>query len=291
MAEKILLDTDIGTDIDDALCLAYLLAQPECDLLGITTVTGEPHRRAQMASVLCHAAGRADIPIYPGIARPLLIEQRQAVAQQASAVQAWPHAESFPDGAIEFLRRTIRAHPGEITLLSIGPLTNIGVLFALDPEIPSLLKRLVMMAGIFTNRPAGFGPLEWNAIGDPHASAIVYRARAAVHRSIGLDVTTQVVMPAEQARAHLKGPLLAPVLDFAEIWFQHVGGIMFHDPLAAATIFNESICRFESGQVDIELASPALSGLTHWTPKENGPHQVALQVDADRFFKEFFANF
>lgn len=289
MTEKILLDTDIGTDIDDAVALAYLLSNPNCDLLGITTVTGEPERRAQMASVLCHAAGRADIPIYPGTPRPILVEQHQLTAPQAAAVERWPHAESFPQGqAVEFLRQTIRAHPGEITLLTIGPLTNAGLLFALDPEIPALLKRLVMMAGLFTNSVTGFGPKEWNAYGDPHASAVVYNAPVTVHRSIGLDVTTKVVMGADEVRARFKSPLLAPVLDFAEIWFQHVGGIMFHDPLAAAVIFDETICQYQPGKVEIELASPRLAGFTHWEPDEGGPHQVAVQVEPERFFTELF---
>jgi inosine-uridine nucleoside N-ribohydrolase len=292
MTEKILLDTDIGSDIDDALCLAYLLAHPNCDLLGITTVTGEPDRRAQMASVLTHAAGRADIPIYPGAAAPILLEQRQTTATQAEAVSRWPHAERFPRGeAVDFLRRTIRAHPGEITLLTIGPLTNAGLLFAVDPEIPSLLKGLVMMAGLFTNQVSGFGPLEWNAFGDPHASAVVYCAHVAAHRSVGLDVTTRVVMSADEMRARMQGPLLAPVRDFAEIWFQQWGGIMFHDPLAAAAIFDETICQFTRGQVEIELTSPRLSGFTHWSPDESGPHQVATQVNVERFFSEFFGVF
>jgi inosine-uridine nucleoside N-ribohydrolase len=292
MTEKIILDTDIGSDIDDALCLAYLLSHPGCDLLGITTVTGEPEKRAQMASVLCHAAGREDIPIYPGTSRPILVEQHQLYAQQAEAVQKWPHSQTFSQGqAIEFLRSTIHAHPGEITLLTIGPLTNAGLLFAADPEIASLLKGLVMMAGLFTNQVSGFGPLEWNAFGDPHASAVVYRAPVKIHRSIGLDVTTKVVMSADDARARLKGPLLAPVLDFAEIWFKQWGGIMFHDPLAATTIFNDSICHFDTGQVEIELTSPRLAGFTHWTKKADGQHQVAMHVEPERFFQEFFAHF
>ena len=74
---KILLDTDIGSDIDDSLCLAYLLAQPECDLLGITTVSGEPEKRAMLADVICKHAGRA-VPIYPGIENPILGQQMQS---------------------------------------------------------------------------------------------------------------------------------------------------------------------------------------------------------------------
>ena len=72
MPTKVILDTDIGSDIDDAVCLAYLLAQPECELLGITTVTGEPVARAKMASALCRVAG-VDIPIYPGAPDPLIV--------------------------------------------------------------------------------------------------------------------------------------------------------------------------------------------------------------------------
>ena len=70
MPVKILLDTDIGSDIDDAVCLAYLLAQPDCELLGITTVTGEAVERAKMASALCKVAGK-DVPIYPGVEQPI----------------------------------------------------------------------------------------------------------------------------------------------------------------------------------------------------------------------------
>src|SRR5262245_41630405 len=104
MPTKLLLDTDIGSDIDDAVCLAYLLAQPECDLLGITTVTGEAERRAMMASALCKVAGRS-VPIYPGAEQPLLIPQRQPQATQAVALRKWDHDETFPRGlAVEFLR-------------------------------------------------------------------------------------------------------------------------------------------------------------------------------------------
>ena len=203
MPTKVLLDTDIGSDIDDAVCLAYLLAQPQCDLLGITTVTGEPVERAKMASALCKVAGK-DIPIYPGVEDPMLIPLKQKKAPQASALERWPHETEFPQGeAVEFLRRTIRANPGEVTLLAIGPLTNIGLLFGVDPEIPSLLKSLVLMCGVFTNKLAGVGPREWNAIGDSHATAMVYKAAPPVHRSIGLDVTCQCQMDAAEVREHV----------------------------------------------------------------------------------------
>ncbi|HNW59156.1 MAG TPA: nucleoside hydrolase [bacterium] len=291
MKEKVLLDTDIGMDVDDAVCLAYLLAHPQCDLLGITTVTGEAEKRAMLASVLCRVAGR-DIPIFPGAEDPLLVPQKQKSAPQAAALRRWPHQRRFPEGAaIEFLRTTIRAHPGEITLLAIGPLTNIGLLFAVDPDIPALLKGLVMMGGYFFHRLEGVDPVEWNASGDPHASTIVYRSRVALHRSVGLDVTRNVVLSADQVRQQFRGALLEPVLDYAEIWFKdYYPSITFHDPLAAATLFEPDLCRYRMGTVAIELADAATIGLTHWQEGSiRSPHQVATNVDREAYFRHFYS--
>jgi len=291
MAMKILLDTDIGSDIDDAVCLAYLLANPDCDLLGITTVTGDAENRGRMASALCKVAGK-EVPIHLGAEQPMLIAQKQPNATQAKALTRWPHEVDFPKGgAVEFLRHTIRAHPGEITLLAIGPLTNIAALFTADPEIPKLLKGLVMMCGVFTNKLAGIGPLEWNAMLDPVATAIVYHAGVKIHRSIGLDVTEQVRMAPAEVRQRFQVPLLRPVLDFAEVWFTHRDSITFHDPLAAVTLFDETVCGFERGKVEVELKSERLAGLTHWKADPEGPHEVALKVDQQRFFEKYFSVF
>ncbi len=289
MPTKVILDTDIGSDIDDAVCLAYLLANPACDLLGITTVTADTVARASLASALCKIAGR-NVPIFPGRRESLLTEQKQPNVPQAAALAKWDHETRFPEAqAIDFLRRTIRANPGEVVLLGIGPMSNIAALFAADEEIPKLLKGLVLMCGNFL---ASIPHAEWNALVDPTATAIVYRAAPPYHRSIGLDVTTQVTMPADEVRQRFTAPLLRPVLDFAEVWFKHAGTITFHDPLAAATIFDDTICGFEPGRVEIELKSDRLAGATIWYPKaEGGHHQVATSVQPARFFEHYFGFF
>lgn len=292
MTVKVLLDTDIGSDIDDALALAYLLAQPECELLGITTVSGAVEKRAMLASALCKVAGKA-IPIFPGAELPLLGPTKQPEVPQHAALTRWEHDTDFPRGeAIEFLRRTIRQHPGEVILLAIGPFTNIALLFATDLEIPALLKGLVVMGGVFTNMLAGTGPLEWNAMNDPYATARLYQAAIASHRSIGLDVTCQVKMDAQQFRARCNTPLLRPALDFAEVWFQHMKEVTFHDPLAAATIFDDTICSFKRGTVEVETTSTRLGGFTYWDRNAANPrHEVALQVHPERFFDHYLGVF
>jgi inosine-uridine nucleoside N-ribohydrolase len=287
---KLLVDTDIGNDIDDTVCLAYLLCQKESELMGITTVSGQPVVRAKLASALCKAAGRGDIPIYPGTENPLLITQKQAVAHQSKYLPDWPHETNFQKGgAIEFMRQTIRANPGEVTLLAIGPMTNIALLFAADEEIPRLLKELVLMCGTFTYRYRGKPCLsEWNARCDPHAAAMVYKTPVANIKSIGLDVTSEVTLGKEEITATFNTGLLKTVYAFSGIADGTRDSITFHDPLAAAVIFDKNICTFERGNVEVETQNQRLEGLTYWTPDEKGKNEVALHVDKERFYEHFY---
>ena len=285
---KVLLDTDIGSDVDDAVALAYLLSHPDCELLGITTVTGEADKRAALASVLCKAAGK-DIPIFPGADHPMQGPQRQPIAQQAAALPRWPHETNFPKGqAVDFLANTIRAYPGEVALLTIGPLTNAGLLFSEHPDIPKLLAGLVMMGGNFDETGPEAGRIEWNVAGDPLASDITYRTQVRLHRSLGLNVTQRVMMSADEVRQRFKASLLRPVLDMAEIWFAgFYPFITYHDPLAAATVFEPDLCSYQQGTVTFDKTDKP--GRTIWQPGgPDVPHQVAMTVDADRYFEHFF---
>jgi inosine-uridine nucleoside N-ribohydrolase len=291
--EKILLDTDIGSDLDDSMCLAYLLAQPQCQLLGITTVSGDTVKRAQLASVLCKVAGK-HVPIHAGASNPLIIPDKQPHVGQAFALKRWEHAAKIPKGeAVEFMRQVIRRHPHEVTLLAIGPMTNVALLFSADPEIPSLLKELVIMGGVFDS-----GLLtclsEWNMRCDPHAAAIVFKARVPRHRSIGLDVTFKVQMTVSEVKRRFSKPLLLPVRDFGKLRFKSKNSLVFHDPLAGAVIFDPKICVYQKGLVDVELQSKPLEGLTAWShpkDKNDAVHEVATSVNRARFFKHYFSVF
>ena len=282
----VLFDTDIGSDIDDAVALAYLLRQPRCELLGITTVTGDVQRRAALAEVVCRAAGREDVPIHCGRREPLAYGKGQPSVPQYDAIAGEPHRVDRPEAtAVGFLRDTIRARPGEIVLLTVGPLGNVATLFALDPEIPSLLKGIVSMAGVFFAE----GRREWNVVVDPEAAAIVYAARRRDHASFGLDVTERCRMAADEVERRFVGEPLATVRRMAQKWFEHAEEITFHDPLAAAAIFHPALCTMRSGHVRVLLdADPETSGGTRLDPGE-GADRVADGVDAKAFFEEYFA--
>ena len=147
--EKVLLDTDIGSDIDDAICLSYLLLNHKCELCGVTTVTGEVDKRSMIADYLIEKA-KKKIPVFPGCEIPLIGEQKQKNCPQFEYLEKINYRKSYDKFEwLNFLRKTIRENPNKINLITIGPLTNIGILFKFDPEIPSLLKALILWVECF----------------------------------------------------------------------------------------------------------------------------------------------
>ncbi|MCM8815982.1 MAG: nucleoside hydrolase [Candidatus Omnitrophica bacterium] len=283
MKEKVILDTDIGTDIDDAICLGYLLKNPECELLGITTVSGESEKRAMIASYLCEKAGK-DIPVYPGLTEPFIGQQKQKVAQQFEFLEKISYKKTFEKDWFNFLRRTIRENPYQVNLITIGPLTNIGILFKIDPELPSLLKSMYIMGGMF------FGEnkkVEWNISIDPYAAATVFSSPVKEMYICGLDVTTRVRLEKDRIiEKFSKNFLLKEVLNFAEIWFRNSEVITFHDPLAAAVLFEKNLCRFKKGKVFVDQI-----GITGFIEDKEQNSFVAQDVNENIFFEHFFSFF
>lgn len=309
--KKVLLDFDIGTEIDDAIALAYLLANPVCELVGITTSCGESIKRAEMASVLCRAAGKK-VPIHAGCERPLLIPQMETTAPQAAILPHYEHDTGFaPNTAIPFMQKVIRENPGEVTLLAVAPMTNLGLLFAMDPELPELLDGLYLLCGSPTHQRhdvvteslsamerddfirvlASQGILENNSIVDPHATSIVYRARCRNFVNIGNNVSSRVVMTPEEAERRFRHPIMQVVMSIAREWFKDEPRVSFHDPLAAVCIFNDDVCSYKRGYMDCVLDSRLLGGMTIFREDPAGPHQVAWDVDGDKFSEHLFEVF
>jgi purine nucleosidase len=234
---------------------------------------------------------RTDAPIHCGASNVLWIGPGQPEVPQFQFIRDLRQRKEWPKNtAVDFLRETIRGRPGEIILLTIGPLTNIALLFALDPEIPSLLKGMVSMAGAFF----GAGPkLEWNCLVDPIATAMVYRARPPWHISIGLDVTLQCVMPAAEVRRRFTSPPLPVVVRMAEGWFSKGWDVTFHDPLAAAILFHPELCTYQDGKINIVVDPTAeKTGETKLIAAQGkAPHRVGKEVNVAAFFEEYFSVF
>ncbi|KAK7966327.1 uncharacterized protein PG986_000604 [Apiospora aurea] len=284
---KVIVDTDIGTDPDDGLALAYLALHPRCNLLGVTIVTGDVQKRAAVAQVLLRACGpkAAEIPIHCGRRDPILEGEGQPHCQQYSDIQKEAHVlNRLENTAVDFMRRTIHENLNEVVLLTIGPLSNLGLLFALEPEIASATRGVVSMAGKFL--PAGDRHKEWNISVDRTAAGMVLGARRPSHRFVGLDVTRQVMWTKDdylKFEGRVQGPL-KPVLHKLSRWWLGIKPRMtFHDPLAAAVIFEPDLCKWKSGRVVIDPRNAMVT----FTESEGGPDLIASEVDADAFFKHY----
>lgn len=294
----LILDTDIGANVDDSLALAYLLRHPRCELLGITTVSGDVAKRAACAEILCREAGREEVPIHCGAPGPLLIGPGQTAVPLYPSVANRPHRADRPVGtAVEFMRSTIRARPGEITLLTIGPLTNVALLFALDPGLPSLLKSIVTMAGVYYPHER---LVETNVLVDPVAAAMVFRATAqpaaAPHTLLGLNVTTCCTLPADELRSRHRAvvPPAPAVMEMAETFFRKRRHAAFNDPLAAAIVFEPDLCTYEYGTVTMAVDRPGEDAARTFFAADRAAgdrssrQRVAKGVRVDRFFQDYF---
>ncbi len=281
---KIIVDTDIGSDIDDVMALSYLLSHKDYDILGVTTVTGDPVGRARIASSLIKHAGK-NIPIYPGSASPLKIKQIQTGVPQLESLVHWEHQKDFKENReLEFLHDIITSNPGEIIILSIGPLTNIARLFMKYPDIHHLIKGFYSMSGRFGTGEIVGDVLEWNTMLDPEAAKIVYETPITTHCCVGAEITRQMRMVSEDVKKHFDNEQYKIIYDFCRIWFEKREYMTFHDPLVAAVIDNPLICNFQKGSIKVDEKA-----VTHWFQGAvDGHNSIAADVDKERFFNHFF---
>lgn len=148
---RVILDTDIGDDIDDAFALALALSSPDIQLMGITTAWGETSLRARLVKRFLCETGENAIPVFSGVETPA-----KAPFTQRAWAQKYPGGRQLSPGGIDFILNTIRHYPGQVTLISIAPLSNVGALIDKDPATFHKLKKVIIMGGSIKR---GYGDL------------------------------------------------------------------------------------------------------------------------------------
>jgi purine nucleosidase len=308
MTRRIILDTDIAGDVDDALCLALALASPELELVGVSCVGIESRLRAQVARKLLALAGRDDVPVFAGCRLPLLSgEGWAAMGHEGEGIlEPGEEPEIAPEHAAAALVRLLRAH-ADLEVVAVGPLTNLAAALILDPDIAGRVRRLTVMGGHLRRVAYGghvYAPgIDYNLCSDPHAAQVVLRAGMAV-RLVTADVTLQTwICEADVARLEARGTPLASALARAvRIWtplqnriFGDAGCDMsgdnvafLHDPLALACVYDESFCRFEDLEIEPVIEDGVFRTLERPGPGPSTyPMRCATEVDAKRFREHF----
>ncbi|MGI6294789.1 MAG: nucleoside hydrolase [Armatimonadota bacterium] len=283
MAEKLILDTDIGSDVDDAWALALCLASPEINLLGITLVHADLDVRAKIALKMLKLTNRQDTPVYKGISQPLTPDQpcHWAGFEGTNTDFSDIDESAAKDGAVDFILDTVKNYPGEVVITPIGPLTNIATAIQRDPETMREVKRLAIMGSTYTGDGHDHAEPEHNIRCDSAAAKIVLESGIPV-TLVGLNVTSKVVIRREELSAIKSNPfgdyLAAMTEQIFELW--HREATNMHDPLAVATQIDPSLCKTRKMRADV-LAE----GKVAWVSDDNGWIDVCVDVDAARFEK------
>lgn len=304
LRHRVVLDTDLamgapGSDIDDGFALALALADPEVDLDLVTTVAGNTDvvTATVLTLELLHRIGSPDVPVHRGAAHPLL----RPPARRGSLPAGVPVREPVSTLAAAALVEHVRENPGRITLVAIGPLTNVALAVRLDPSFATDLHRLVVMGGQFLTGPHDAGmPGEFNVWCDPEAAEVVLGS-GLVPEFVGLDVTTQVRISRAEALEMSRSP--RPFTAFAgEFTAAYIdvldpryavppGTTALHDPLAVAAVTRPDLLTWRDAHVAVETGD-RLRGvvLTDFLDGEDPPPRnarVAVAVDVDGFRERF----
>lgn len=248
----ILLDTDIGTDVDDAFALALILASPELDLRGVTTVGRDPRTRARIVCRFLTAMERGDIPVAAGAA-PQPDEEIEKQGRYANPAGDRRASQPVKETAVDFLYQQLKARQGELTLLTIGPLTNIARLFREHDDCKPWIKRIVMMGGSVRAGYNGRAPAEpeWNIKCDRAAAQTVFASGVPLVVA-PLDATTMLKLeePLRRRLFQAETPLTHQVQALYRLWGAATPTL--YDPVAVMLCFDERFCTMEDMRLEVD---------------------------------------
>jgi purine nucleosidase len=304
---RILLDTDLamgapGSDIDDGFALALALAEPDLVVELVTTVNGntDVDTATRLTGELARRLGR-EVEVVQGSGLPLVPSEAVRAKRSAS-----PYDATGVSGhaAVALAERILR-EPGELTVVAIGPLTNVALALCLEPAVAQAVREIVVMGGVFLGHTGvGVMPGEFNFWVDPDAASIVLDSGAPL-RLVGLDVTRQVRLDrADAARLRESGHEFATfAADCTDQWIDHLerttpgddwdrGSCALHDPLAVAAVSRPELVTWRAARVSVERHGARTRGVavTDLLGTDDPPEpncQIAVGVDAEEFRRYF----
>lgn len=328
MPAQIPLVLDVDTGIDDALALLYACASPEVELVAVTCVGGNVNARrvAENTRAVLALAGRADVPVALGREEPLvkpLETSAETHGPRGIGYAELPAAsrQLERDDAADRIVSVARSRPGEVTLVTLGPLTNLAVALEREPSLPELLAGYVLMGGAYRGSGNTTPTSEWNVYVDPHAAKRVFErwsrpggAAPPLPLALGLDATERVrfmpehlrhlavradVQPldanplgtenAEAVGSVASNPVLRFIVDALRFYFEFHArydgfyGAFIHDPLAVAAALDRSLVQSRPVAVDVETGAGLAHGMTvaDWRGLTRRAANLDVAVEAD----------
>jgi inosine-uridine nucleoside N-ribohydrolase len=272
---RILIDTDPG--IDDAMAIFYALASPELEVVGLTTVFGNAHTDVCTTNALrlLDIAGRPDIPVAQGASRPLAMNYRGPVAfvhgddGQGNVHLPPSTREALPMHAAQFIIDTVMAEPDEITIVLLGPFTNMALAMLMQPNLTTFVREIVVMGGAAFTSGNASPASEANVLNDPEAADIVFGADCPIVMA-GLDVTHRITMTSDDlvrfagipgARAaHLAA--IVPYYSAFYLERNHVHGIYVHDSTTISYLLAPHLFTWKELPIRVDTGHSVCRGKT-----------------------------
>lgn len=296
---KFIFDTDPG--VDDSMAFLLATASPELEMVGVTTVFGNGglETTTRNALRLVELADRPDIPVHAGASRPLLHPYRGEGSfvhgDDGLGNSQMPEPEGAPraEHAVQYIVDTVMGNPGEITLIAVGPLTNLALAVSLEPRLTQAVRQVVIMGGT-ASRPGNVTPVaEANIHNDSAAARIVFEAGWPL-TMVGLDVTCATIMSPDYLRdlwaiGNKATDFIARIVPFYQRFHkaQGVEGIYVHDSSAIAYAIDPSLFTVRSLPAHVCVDEGMVDGqiIPDWKEKDTvrPPVNVCLQVDSARF--------
>jgi purine nucleosidase len=301
--KRILFDTDPG--IDDALAILLALASPELLVDGISVVHGNcsVDQAVTNALAVLELARAADFPVARGFDLPLVQPSLLAPETHGNSGLGYaslpaPKKKPVAQHGVEFLIERIMSAPGEITLVCMGPLTNVAVAIRKEPRIVQAVSDVIIMGGAIRHQGNTTPLAEFNVYVDPHAAHMVYHSGMPI-TLVPLDVTYQCILTAaDVARlGKIKSPIPGFIADSTRFYmefhdeYQKIEGCIINDPLALALTFAPDLCDYEEHFVDVDISGGVSMGNTfadfYKLTKQPANMKVALGVRARDFIELF----
>jgi inosine-uridine nucleoside N-ribohydrolase len=275
----IILDTDIGTDIDDAFALALIIDSPEFDLLGVTTVSGDTAARARIAAKMLWEAGGKwrQVPVVAGVPGP-----KQNI-NQAPWAESFVGPQILKENAVDFLRSRFHRYPGQITLIAIGELTNVAAMLKADPLVAKKIKRIALMGGSIAGgyEPGSNPEAEWNIKSNPGAAQVVFSSGIPIIMA-PLDVTAMLKLDAAARRRifNQNTPVTNSLAALYHLW-NHETPTLF-DPMAVALVLDPTLCQSKDLAIEVDD-----KGFTRTVDTNKVNITAGLSTNPEKFF-EFY---
>jgi purine nucleosidase len=301
--KRIVIDTDPG--IDDSLAILLALASPELQVEGVSVVHGNCSVQQALSNALgvLELARASHVPVARGFELPLVQPSLLAPETHGDAGIGYAKiqrstAQPVAQHSVEFLIEKIMSAPGEITLVCIGPLTNLAVAIRKEPGIIEAVKEVIIMGGAIRHQGNASPLAEFNVYVDPHAAHMVYHSGIPM-TLVPLDVTYQCALThADVERLQrIDSPLTRFIADSTRFYmeyhdkYQQIDGCIINDPLALALAFAPELCDYETHYVDVDLSGGVSLGKTfadfYKLNRQPANMKIALGVRA-RDFMELF---